>query len=58
VDEQINNADLIVADMTGKDPNVYYEVGNAHALGKRVILVSQNSDVIQFDRKLHVHIVY
>jgi len=35
---QISKADIIVADMTGKNPNVFYEAGYAHALGKSTIL--------------------
>jgi nucleoside 2-deoxyribosyltransferase len=37
----IVGADLVVADLTGKNPNVLYEVGIAHALEKRVLLLAQ-----------------
>lgn len=55
---QINKADVVVADMTGRNPNVFYEVGYAHALGKMVILVTQSSDDIPFDLKHQQHLVY
>lgn len=55
---QISKADLLVADMTGKNPNVFYEVGYAHAIGKRVFLLTQNSDDIPFDLKHYPHVVY
>lgn len=55
---QINKADVIVADMTGRNPNVFYEVGYAHALGKIVLLLTQNADDIPFDLKHRPHIVY
>lgn len=55
---QISKADLLVADMTGRNPNVFYEVGYAHALGKRVILLTQRSEDIPFDLKHYPHIVY
>jgi nucleoside 2-deoxyribosyltransferase len=35
---QIAKCDVIVAEMTGRNPNVFYEVGYAHGLGKAVIL--------------------
>src|SRR5579859_3658565 len=38
---QIAKADVIISDMTGRNPNVFYETGYAHALGKRVILLTQ-----------------
>src|SRR5258708_21790898 len=44
--------------MTGRNPNVFYEVGYAHALGKIVLLLTQKADDIPFDLKHHQHIVY
>jgi hypothetical protein len=55
---QIAKADIVVADMTGRNPNVYYETGYAHALNKRVILLTQDSSDIPFDLKHYPHIVY
>ncbi len=44
--------------MTERNSNVFYEVGYAHALGKIVILLTQNADDIPFDLKPKQHIVY
>lgn len=55
---QIAKADLVIADMTGRNPNVFYEVGYAHALGKLTILLTRNADDIPFDLKHFPHIVY
>jgi hypothetical protein len=55
---QISRADLLVADMTDKNANVFYEVGYAHALGKTVILLTQKAEDIPFDLKHFPHIVY
>jgi Nucleoside 2-deoxyribosyltransferase len=55
---QINKADVVIADMSGKNANVFYEVGYAHALNKLVILVTQNADDIPFDLKHRQHLVY
>ena len=55
---QINKADVIVADMTGRNANVFYEVGYAHALGKVVLLVTQLVEDIPFDLKHRPHLVY
>ncbi|MFL6210129.1 MAG: nucleoside 2-deoxyribosyltransferase [Pyrinomonadaceae bacterium] len=55
---QINKADVIVADMSGQNPNVFYEVGYAHALGKIVVLLTHNADDIPFDLKHRSHIIY
>jgi nucleoside 2-deoxyribosyltransferase len=36
---QIAKADIVIGELTGASVNVYYEVGYAHALGKRTILL-------------------
>ena len=55
---QISKADVIIADMSGRNPNVFYEVGYAHALGKFTILLTNRADDIPFDLKHFQHIVY
>ncbi len=55
---QIAKADIVISDMTGKNPNVFYETGYAHALGKKVILLTKNAEDIPFDLKHFLHIVY
>ncbi|MEW6241061.1 MAG: hypothetical protein AB1564_09675, partial [Chloroflexota bacterium] len=45
----INHSDLIVADLTGSNPNVYYELGIAHAFGRPVILLTQSVSDLPFD---------
>ena len=55
---QIAKADLVVADMSERNPNVFYEVGYAHALGKTTILVTKTEDDIPFDLRQYPHIIY
>jgi nucleoside 2-deoxyribosyltransferase len=55
---QIEAADFIIADMSGRNPNVFYEVGYAHAKGKLCILLTQDASDIPFDLKHHRHLVY
>ena len=45
----ISTNDLIVADLTDLNPNVFYELGVAHALGKTVILLTQQREEVPFD---------
>jgi PAS domain S-box-containing protein len=42
-------ADLIIADCTGLNPNVFYEIGLAHVLGKPVVFLTQNDKDFPFD---------
>src|SRR6266496_101946 len=55
---QIEAADIIIADMSGQNCNVFYEVGYAHAKGKLCILLTNNASDIPFDLKHRRHIVY
>jgi len=45
----IYNADVIICDCTGCNPNVFYELGIAHGIGKNVICITQNKNDIPFD---------
>ena len=47
--ELTSEAKVILADLTGKNPNVFYELGLAHATAKPVILVSDSMEDIPFD---------
>ena len=55
---QIAKADLVIADMTDKNPNVFYEIGYAHALGKPTLLLTKDVDDIPFDLKHYPHVIY
>jgi len=39
----IKQADVVIADCTGRNPNVFYELGMAHALGKPVVLLTADN---------------
>lgn len=56
--DSINRAYFVVADMTGRNPNVMYEVGIAHTIGKPVILITQNIKDVPFDLRAIRHIQY
>jgi len=40
---------VIIADVTGRNPNVFYEMGIAHTVGKPVIIITQDKGDIPFD---------
>jgi hypothetical protein len=56
--KQIMEANICIADVTGKNPNVNYELGLAHALNKPTIIISQKIDDIPFDYKHLRAIIY
>jgi len=40
---------LVIADVTGRNPNVFYELGMAHTLGKECVVVTQRKQDVPFD---------
>ncbi len=66
INDRIRDADVIIADCSGRNPNVFYELGIAHAHGKQVILLTKDpvqeapSDIrhyefIYYELDKHVH---
>ena len=53
-----SEAQLLVAELTGRNPNVFYETGIAHTVGKEVILITQSMEDVPFDLKHLRCIVY
>ncbi|TKB93179.1 MAG: hypothetical protein E8D40_03465 [Nitrospira sp.] len=47
--QHILEADLVIADISGSNPNVMYELGVRHSTGKPVVLMTSESDRIPFD---------
>lgn len=56
--QKIDSADFIIADMTDRNPNVFYEVGYADAKKKLILLLTKNINDIPFDFKQRLHIEY
>ncbi|MEF2118015.1 hypothetical protein V3423_13040 [Pseudomonas aeruginosa] len=54
----IDQSAIVICDCTGKNANVFYEMGIAHALGKEVVIITQNATDIPFDIAHLRHIRY
>jgi hypothetical protein len=54
----IFRAQVVVCDFSGKNPNVFYEAGIAHTLGKLVLPITQTTNDIPFDVAHHRHLLY
>jgi hypothetical protein len=54
----IHGAGFVIADITGRNPNVLYELGIAHTLGKPVLIISRNAADIPIDLSTRRVILY
>jgi len=54
----IQDAEICIADVTGNNSNVMFEIGLAHAIGKPVIQIAQKPKDLPFDIKSLRHIIY
>jgi len=54
----IDRSRVVICDCTGRNPNVFYEAGIAHTLGRDVILITQSSEDIPFDLRHLRYIQY
>ena len=54
----ILNARLVIADVTGRNPNVFYELGIAHTIGRAAIVITQRDEDVPFDIRSMRYIKY
>jgi len=54
--EQIGKAKLLLADLSDKNANVFYELGLAHAASKPVVFTASNVDDVPFDLR-HLRVI-
>ena len=45
----IRRSRVVVAELSGRNPNVMYEIGLAHAIGKPIVLLTRNEEDLPFD---------
>jgi len=57
--QEIRRSEVVLADLTDNNPNVFYEMGLAHALGKTTILIKQkNAPAVPFDLRSYRYFEY
>lgn len=54
----IIESDIIIADLTTRNPNVFYELGIAHATGNKTIMTCQKNEILPFDISTYRVIFY
>ena len=54
--QQVKKAGVLLAELTGKNANVFYELGLAHAVGKPVVFITGSMDDVPFDLR-HLRVI-
>jgi hypothetical protein len=58
IQREIEQAEIVIAEISPVNPNVFYELGYAHALGKPTILLAQRGVELPFDIKSYRVVFY
>jgi len=56
--EGIIDAEVVIADLTGQNPNVFYELGIAHSVGNKTIMTAQAIADVPFDIRSYRVLIY
>jgi hypothetical protein len=56
--ENLISAEIVIADLSQRNPNVFYELGVRHAVGGNCILISDSLDDVPFDLRPLRTIIY
>ncbi len=54
----LNRADVVIADLTDRNPNVFYELGVRHALRDATVLITQRMEDVPFDLRQYALVEY
>lgn len=52
------SADVVIADTTSQNPNVMYELGTAHTVGRKTIMIAQSAQDLPFDINAYRAVIY
>lgn len=58
IQRNLNQSRVVLAEVSSQNPNVYYEIGFAHALGKHVILLAERRAPVHFNIQGYQRILY
>ncbi|MBI1792039.1 MAG: hypothetical protein HYR60_31315 [Acidobacteria bacterium] len=58
IQREIQQAEIVIAEITPANPNVFYELGYAHALGKPTILLARRGSQLPFDIRSYRVVFY
>jgi CheY-like chemotaxis protein len=56
--DKLNRSDLVIADLTDRNPNVLYELGVRHTIGGPAIMIAHSKADIPFDLLTYSFIIY
>ncbi|MBI4664271.1 MAG: hypothetical protein HY735_36205 [Verrucomicrobia bacterium] len=56
--ENVIHCDLVIADLTDRNANVFYELGVRHAMSNRTVILTQRSEDVPFDLRGYAYYVY